>query len=164
MLAMLTSFSLSAFSPLIFPLCLCFPPCEPLTPPSPPTTLSLSLCIYIFWDQPWLGRLKWTAVQNTRSLLLLCLIPDLETERERILKGYREDKSVALLRCVLGDKPSTSELNLTNVSVRRHLRFIIIIMLVLNSQVKDEYNVLNLKQKISWKKYFIRQFIHELPN
>lgn len=88
-------------------------------------------------------------MQNTRSLLLLCLIPDLETERERILKGYREDKTVALLRCVLRDKPSTSELNLTKVSVRGHLRFRIIIMLVLNLRVKDEYNVLNLRQKIS---------------
>lgn len=48
---------------------------------TPPTTLSLSRRIYILWDQPWLGRLEWTAVQSTRSLPL-CLIPDLKTARE----------------------------------------------------------------------------------
>lgn len=54
---------------------------------------------------------------------------------------------VALLSCVLGDKPSTSELNLTKVSVRGHLKFIIIII-VLNSHVKDEYNVLNIMKEV----------------
>ncbi len=67
-----------------FPPLFLFSPCEPLTPHHcQHLSLSLALCIYILWDQPWLGRLKWTAVQSTRSLLPLCLIPDLETERER---------------------------------------------------------------------------------
>ncbi len=83
---MLAAFSsLSAFSPLISPLFFCFPHVSLWHPITANISLSLSLalCIYILWDQPWLGRLKWTAVQSTRSLLPLCLIPDLETERER---------------------------------------------------------------------------------
>ncbi len=102
---MLAAFSsLSAFSPLISPLFFCFPHVSLWHPITANISLSLSLalCIYILWDQPWLGRLKWTAVQSTRSLLPLCLIPDLETERERentkrLLRGYKCPVWVALL-------------------------------------------------------------------